>query len=330
MATLTSTAMLLFLGCTASAAQTDHPKQSSPGVLALELVTWQRVYYSIDIIPLQVRLKNISAQPIILKALLKPGSGLTINLKGPKGEEGEAYQASLHESMLPISFQLDAGKELRTNLYISPGLRKGKKFSIPHHGRWNMIAVFDDERNRVFEKCEITLKSSQSLDDEIQKLFGTEMWHRCVLNDGCVVNADDIKPYMDFHASRAGAAPQHFLIAMVVGRNHQRGKQIIKMGEDKDRETGQVRAMRPYMARIPNYPAAKVALQEAADSASPTVRAEALFHLAECYFGMKNLEAASAIISRVPPEGCDDSLNEDINELSKAIQELRADVVDER
>lgn len=305
---------------TFGACTTQEAANSQATPFRVELSSVNQSHNVTDVIPLRIRLKNQSGNPIRIAEILDPVENVSIELAGP----GEQFRKALSFILgrcgeaSPL-IQLEPGEFLQTSALVSPGFKSIDKFALPAEGKWTFKATYKTKDLAIeSDVLSLQLTASQGLPVQTRAFCASKEWHQAVLNDGTFTK-ESIRTALDLFSSGV-AVPQKDILGLMIGRHCQRGWRVRKQIPKKDPTTGAVLSVHDVLTRERDYPRAIEAYSVASDSAASHIKARALVHLAECYLATGNIASASEVVSRITPTECDTEVRRGYNLLQLRLQ----------
>lgn len=152
-------------------------------------------------------------------------------------------------------------------------------------------------------------------------LFRSNEWHRLVLAGGSTPDKE-VKQFRDFLLG-SRTVPNSPLLALMVGRNYEKGVQKTKVVRGISRDG--VPQFGEAVVWEANYPSAIQAYMVAADSKDSYIRSTALERLAECYIALNQFKDALRYLKQVLREDCDTMTRDNCVKLLHLVSEAIED-----
>ena len=202
----------------------EHQAEQAETDLRVQISVAGSEQYTCNVIPVTVKLVNVSGRPVRLTSVfrhrntlelycLKPGtakyvrasSGRMIICRPPGWRYDKVLQA---DEGIQVTEFISFGRLIGEVEYAPPGPGTGKIKAVYWHGDTSI------ESN----VATVTFKAASDLDQKVRKLFDSKRWQRFVMTEGGGEDEKGLKPFRDFLYS-GQHAPQRTLLAYLVGVN---------------------------------------------------------------------------------------------------------------
>lgn len=299
------------------------PQAQKDSRVELELIAPVEQCHTVDLIPLCVRLVNKSAETINLPMPLALESGLKVYFK--TSTDAEFVKATfLRAENNCAGVVLERGKKLEVTVFLSVGLSCHDGFKLPKAGGVLVRAFYPLSPTPLASNTlSLTLKPSDGLPEPGKSFFGSEAFHRFVLQGGRVSRAEDLKPFVERLGT--GTDLQNQLLSLCVGQAYQAGFEVTGVGDSRDRATGQVTGQGLFTTRVPDHGSAIKILTAVSPAPLRALRERALVGISTSYLGLKQVGSALKALEHVDLGSCDTQTQEAYQHVHETIAQLAVD-----
>lgn len=202
----------------------DVNAQEQAPRLKIEVSTVRVIQEASEIMPIRVRLLNVSSLPLKFQLDDQFPIGLHLNWLDPEGQECRLISLAPNRRRRSGNLEISANSWHQGTVYRSHMFVKYKSnagvvdFKLPKAGRWQVWAHYEDEGRVVKSKIvEVRVTTANDLANG-NAVLPIEKWHRFALGDYNIVKAQEVTTLLD--EAKAGKLLQSDLAAYLVGKYH--------------------------------------------------------------------------------------------------------------
>lgn len=212
------------LGCASATVGGEHQNYQGDNPLRVCISVPRGEQYTCNVIPVTVKLVNVSGRPVGLTSVFRHRDGLKLYCLKPGKEKYVRASSGRMIIHRPVGWNYDKVLQpdggIQVTEFISLGRLIGEvKYAPPGPGTGKIKAVYRYGDTFIESNvATVTFKAASGLDKKVRTLFDCERWHRFVMSEGRTEDEKGLKPFRDFLYS-GQHAPQRTLLAYLVGRN---------------------------------------------------------------------------------------------------------------